>query len=255
MDAEADPGGKKKKIRYKDITNEKEIELLKNKDKKNTQQATEHAVLQLSQYLELKSKPNIYDISQLDLDEVLSDFHCSIQPQKKDDYSVQSMKCLRAALNRHFRKNRGFDIVKDSPFVKSNEMFKALLVDGKRKGLGVRKSYPPISDIDLERIVEFFCHDHVTQPDPKKLQMNIIFYVIYFFCRRGHENLHLMTKDTFKVIVQHDGTEYVMQNIDELDKNHGPDDVELTNRGKMYATNGKWLQLFYKKCRKWYLFP
>ena len=240
MDADADlVVVKKKKIRYKDITAEQKKELLKNKDKRNTQQATERAIYQLNHFLSLKSKPNCDDICEDNLDGILSVFYCLIQPQSKDDYSVQSVKCIRAALNRYFHQERGFDIVKDSQFVKSNEMFKAMLVDGKKKGLAIRKSTRPISQIDLERIAEFFCHDHIITPDPKRLQMNIIFYIIYYFCRRGRENLYMMNKSTFRVVVQPDGTEFVEKAVDELDKNHGPDDDEMTNRGKMYATNGK----------------
>ena len=74
------------------------------------------------------------------------------------------------ALNRHFRKDRDVDIVKDPDFVRCNEMFKAVCVESEKKGKGSKQSYPPISPIDLERIVEYFCHDHVTNPDPRKLQ-------------------------------------------------------------------------------------
>ena len=102
----------KKKNSYKELISEQKELLLKLKDERNTQQATDRPILQLNDFLALKSKPNIDDISDLDLGEVLSDFYCSVQPQKKNDYSVQSLKCLRAALNRHFRTVRGINIVK-----------------------------------------------------------------------------------------------------------------------------------------------
>ena len=131
------------------------------------------------------------------------------------------------------------DIAKNTMFVKANEMLKAVQVDAKKKGLGVKHSTPPISDIDLECIAEYFCHDHVSVPDPRRLQQNIIFYIIYFFCRRGGENLYTMTKSTYKYVVDPDGTEYFIQDIDEMDKNHGIEDFTKANEGKMYATNGK----------------
>ena len=118
-------------------------------------------------------------------------------------------------------------------------MFKAVQVDAKKKGLGSRKKYPPISEIDLERIAEYFCHDHITAPDPKRLQQNMIFYIIYFFCRRGHENLYEMTQDTYKLITENNGIQYVIQAVDEMDKNHGIQDTDDTNTGKMYATDSK----------------
>ena len=150
------------------------------------------------------------------------------------------MKCIRAALDRYFQKERGIDIVKDENFIRANEMFKAVCVESKKAGKGVKKSFPPISQIDLERIAEYFCHDHMTKPDPRHLQQNMIFYIIYFFCRRGQENLYEMTKDTFKLITENDGTEYIIQDSDEIDKNHGFEDSTKTKEGRMYATGCKY---------------
>ena len=211
------------------------------KDKRNTQVTTDHAVSNFSQYLQVKSLLKLDDINSRDLDQVLSDYYASIQPQVKDDesYAVQTIKCIRAALNRHFRKVKGIDIVKDPVFVKSNEMFKAVCVESKKNGKGIKRSYPPISQVDLECIAEYFCHDHVREPDPRRLQQNLVFYIIYFFCQRGHENLYTMKKSTFKIVTEPDGTEYVMQEMDEIDKNHGYDDDTRTNEGRMYATNGE----------------
>ena len=113
-----------------------------------------------------------------------------------------------------------------------------MCVDSKKHGKGVRRSYPKFSQIDMERIAEYFNHDYLNLPDPKKLQRNMIFFVIYYFCRRGRENLYGMTQDTFKLITEMDGTQYLVQNIDEADKNHGPDDTEQTNEGRMYGNPG-----------------
>ena len=99
--------------------------------------------------------PELEDIPTKDLDKILFDFYISVQPQKKDDYSVQTLKCLMAGLNRNFRKERGIDIAKDSMFVKANEMFKAVQVDAKKKGLGSRKKYPLITEIDLKCIAMY----------------------------------------------------------------------------------------------------
>ena len=78
------------------------------------------------------------------------------------------------------------------------------------------------------------------KPDPRHLQQNMIFYVIYFFCRRGRENLYPMTKETFKLVTNPDGSEYVIQQTDEIDKNHGIEDTHKTKEGKMYATGCKY---------------
>ena len=47
-----------------------------------------------------------------------------------------------------------------------------------------------------------------------------------------------MKRDTFQLICQPDGLEYVIQNIDEMDKNHSIKDTDKTNEGRMYATEG-----------------
>ena len=240
MDADSEPNLQStSKIRYKTISEDEKKKLLDEKDKKNTRAATENYMKRFTGYIALKGHSNIDELNSVQLNKILYDFYSEVQPQKKNGYCVQSMKCMRSGLNRHFRKQMGIDITKDNDFVQANEMFKAVCVEAKRNGLGVKRSTPKISSIDLERIAEYFTYDHMNSPDPRRLQQNIIFYIIYYFCRRGRENLYAMTKDTFQVVCEPNGTEYVIQMIDELDKNHGPDDTSKSNEGRMYATNGK----------------
>ena len=226
------------KYRFKLIDRDQKQKLLEGKDKQSTQRATKQYREQFRHFLLVKNLPKPEDIAPENLSEILFDFYSSVRPQKKDDYSVQTLKCLRSGLNRFFRKERGIDITNDM-FVKANEMFYAVKVNAKKQGRGVKRSTPPISEIDLERIAEYFCYDHVTKLDPKRLQQNILFYIVYFVCCRGRENLYEMTKSTFKLVTEVDGTQYYMQEIDEIIKNHTANDSERTNQGKMYATNSK----------------
>ena len=228
-----------KKFRFKTLNAEDQDKLLTGKDKASTQRATRSFIGQFSSFLQLKGLSKVEDLDDSELSEVLFDYYSSVQPQKKDEYSVQSLKCMRAGLNRYFKKSRGIDIIADPAFVKANQMFEAVKVDAKKNGRGVKKSTPAISDIDLERIAEYFCHDHISRPDPRRLQQNIIFYVIYFFCRRGRENLYSMTKSMFHLVTEHNGSQYFEQFVDEMDKNHTADDYTKTNEGRMYATNSK----------------
>ena len=227
------------KYQFKHTNTEEKQKLLEGKDKRSTQRATKIYMEQFRHFLIAKHLPKPEDIAIEDLGEILFDFYSSMRPQKKDDYSVQTLKCLCSGLNRFFRKERGIDITSDSLLIKANEMFEAVKVNAKKQGRGVKKLTPPISEIDLERIAEYFCYDHVSKQDAKRLQQNILFYIVYFFCYRGRENLYDMTKNTFKLVVEPDGTEYFMQDIDELNKNHTADDTIRTNQGKMYATNSE----------------
>ena len=174
-----------------------------------------------------------------ELPDILMDFFTNLRKMDSKNYKLQSLKCIRAGINRYMKAEKGKDIISNENFVKANEMFEAVRVNAKKQGRGVKKSTPPITLIDLERIAEYFCYDHVTKPDPRHLQQNILFYIVYFFCRRGRENLYTMTKQTFKHVVEADGTEYFIQDIDEMDKNHGADDSQRTNEGRMYANNSK----------------
>ena len=75
---------------------------------------------------------------------------------------------------------------------------------------------------------------------------DMLFYIVYYFCQRGHENLYEMTKDTFQLIVENGGTEYLIQAIDKADKNHRPQDTSATNQGRMYGNSGKKIQYLSK---------
>ena len=103
VDAELPEGKKVLKHQYKDISDEDKWKLLQGKDKENTQKATEGTVNNLKQFLAQQNLPNIHDVTQLELGEILTDFYASITPQKKTDgdehYAVQTLKCLRAGLN------------------------------------------------------------------------------------------------------------------------------------------------------------
>ena len=239
MDLEAS-ASKKTKHTFRSISTEDRAKLLIGKDKLSTQRATEGYINQFKTFLAAKNYKNLEDIDvKTELNEILVDFYSSIKPVKSDDYSVQTLKCIRSGLNRWFRKERGIDISSDSLFVQANEMLQAVKVKSKKAGKGMKNSTVPITDIDLERIAEYFCHDHASNPNPRKLQQNMIFYIIYYFCRRGRENLYTMDKDTFKLVTENDGKQFYIQAHDEMDKNHGIKDTDKNNDSKMFATNSK----------------
>ena len=129
-------------------------DLLDGKDKITTQKATESALNQFLQYLRHKNLPSYDTLSLLDLPEILYNFYPSAKPIKGQHYSVQTLKCLCSGLARYYRKEKEFHISKDSEITRANEM-------SKKNGMGVRKSYSPISEIDLECISEYFTHDHM----------------------------------------------------------------------------------------------
>ena len=76
------------------------------------------------------------------------------------------------------------------------------------------------------------------KPEPKILQRTVLFKIIYYFCRRGRENLYTMQTDTVKVTEDPNGDKYIYQFTDKKDKNHGPSDTKPTNECKIYAIPG-----------------
>jgi hypothetical protein len=112
--------------------------------------------------------------------------------------------------------------VKGEDFRDANVNFRAVLAELKREGKGSVDHHPVISDSDLRRIYEYFNADTPTGLF-YKAQMDIR---LYFF-RRGSENMHEMTVDTFCVETDSDtGRRYVSKKVDELTKNHREADKE-----------------------------
>lgn len=56
--------------------------------------------------------------------------------------------------------------------------------------------------------------------NPMSLQWKVFFYLDFYLCRRGEENLRGLTKQHFVVKKAQDNSKYIEKVIDELDKNH-----------------------------------
>ena len=109
----------------------------------------------------------------------------------------------------------------------------------KEAGLGVTCSYPPIENIHLKRIVEYSKEKMLEPPNAKNLQEIMIFYVLFYMCRRGRENLRAMKKSTFVIATDpEDNRRYIYQAVDEINKNHSEYDTSLANDGRIYAIPG-----------------
>ena len=187
-----------------------------------------------------KNLPKEEEIQDEDLPDRLLQFYCDLRKTDGDTYKINSLKSIRAGLNRHFKATRGIDIVTDVRFHKANEMFDGVKVEVKKQGKGVTVSKKPISSQDMKTISSYFTYSHQMKPDPKMLQEFVSFNTLYYFCRRGHENLYTMTKGHFKIQTDSETNQkYVIQSIDKLDKNHRADDQNATNEGRMYEMKGK----------------
>ena len=226
--------------RFGASSDDEKKKILQERNAANTNKATISCVKCFQDYLKEKQLPDVDAIENRDLPQILEDFYVNARTKKTNErYHVQSLKCLRAGLNRYLQEKRNINIINDSEYSHANLMFKGVQVQAKKEGKGVRRSTPSISENDMASLAYYFRIDHITNPNPRILQKNVIFNIIYFLCRRGQENLYEMTKDWFQIDIDDQGREYLHQIKDELDKNHRENDYELTNQGRMYAVPGK----------------
>ena len=189
-------------------------DIFKARKSENTNRATRTWVTCFNEYLSEKQLKPEPDLTNDELPQILSDFYVRLRKKKvkkivhklgkdgkvipehadSDDYKNTSLKCILAALNRHFKATRNLDIISNEKFVKCNEMFQGVTKKGKREGRGEIESKPPIEEEDMKRISDYFLRNMKGAPNPAKLQEMLLFYIIHYGGRRGRENLRYMTK-------------------------------------------------------------
>ena len=86
-------------------------------------------------------------------------------------------------------------------------------------GKGDTEHYPAITSDDL---VKLYSSVLFNQKTPVGLANKVQFDIRLLFCRRGAENIHCMSKSTFKV-TQINGSDAVVLSISEASKNHRDD--------------------------------
>ena len=146
-------------------TNKDEMEqILRDKDANNTQRATKSTLNIFAQYLDCKNQPLMDDISTDALPQILMQFYTDLRKEDGDLHKLSSLKCIRAGLNRHFKKQRKVDIISDPRFVDCSDIFKGVAKKCKKDGKGLVKSYPSITPDDIVDLGEYFDHDIMNEP-------------------------------------------------------------------------------------------
>ena len=250
------------KPRFDLISDEEKQNLLENRKAQSTNRATKQWVQALSEYLIQSNMPTLENIDNENLPDILGNFYFSIrkQPKKspkkknknrlslksnpdpnKDDrfYKNSSLKSARAALNRHFKAERGLDIIASESFIKANEIFQAVTKKGKVDGRGEIQNKPAITEEDMNTLSNYFIKNMQGPPNAKLLQEIVLFNIIYYGGRRGRENLRFMTKNTFQICTDNDGRRYLHQIIKECDKNHKEDDMSESDEARIYEIKGQ----------------
>ncbi|XP_063404526.1 uncharacterized protein LOC134687991 [Mytilus trossulus] len=176
------------------------------------------------------------------LDEALSHFYLDVRKIDGSMYKTSSLESIRHGLNRHLKappNNKVFDISKDTAFRYANMSFDAARAELKQSGKGNVQHYPIIQESDREKLYKsVYFSTHTPTGLFNKVQYDIRLY----FCRRGAENMHTMTKSTFALKTDpNTGMRYIEKILDELTKNHRGNDKETTSgvmpeaTGSMYC--------------------
>lgn len=222
----------KREKRHKEITPEELNQLEDEKDEFNTKKMTKWAVNTLRGFLAQKQMDSSFDKYTADaLNETLREFYAAVQSTKAGgEYSVASLRSLRAGLNRYLE----FNIITDTRFKTSNAVFKALLKRYRKGGKDTSLHHPRISESDLELIR----NSTALSPDtPLGLVRKVWFDIQLCLARRGREGNRELSMASFILQRDEDGVEYVSLAHNPQSKNHkDPNDPDKENlRGFMFA--------------------
>lgn len=127
--------------------------LLNEKDAVDTKRSMKVAVKSFRDFLtELELSANFEDLPIDELNKSLKSFYVGVRKTSGDLFKKSALQNIRCGFKRFLEEKRNNDIVKDSEFNGSNEIFRADSTDLKRKGLGRTYHHPPISQQDLQKL-------------------------------------------------------------------------------------------------------
>lgn len=174
-----------------------------------------------------------------DLAALLRKFYAEVRKVDGKEYSKNALCGLRSAIHRHITSapfHRPINIMRGQEFKAANNMLIGVLKNLKREGKDCTRSYAPISEGDLGRLMTSGVFGLDT---PDKLLKLVWFSTQFYLCRRGGEGLSNLRTDSFEFKVDSTGREYVQMSYNEASKNH-PGGFKNTNdpQKKMYATGG-----------------
>lgn len=173
-------------------------DILDERVKKNTQKATKVWLKVVSAYMKEKNLGVCIDeVTTEELPNFLFKFYSEVRKDNAEIYSNTSLKAMRAAINRYIKETRSIDIVSDPKFMRTNELFKGVQLQGKKAGKGTVKHKDHIEPQDLERLQDYF--SRYMEPNNVILQEYVMFNIMYYLCRRGRQNLATLTVERFEV--------------------------------------------------------
>ena len=249
---------KKQKLslnRFKKSTDTNQDEVLRRRKAENTNKSTKLWVDCFEQYIKERQLPLIDTLTAEQLPKMLESFYVDVRSQKVicdsegnpklndegemeyEEYTNNSMRSLRAALNCFFKLKLNINI--NPAFIRANELFDGKMRINKQEAKGTTKHKSPITDQDLSKLSDYFKRNMAGPPNATLLQEIVLFNIIFYMGRRVRENLRSMTKDTYSIATTPEGIRYIYQEKDEADKNHTENDTDISNQARIYEVQGE----------------
>lgn len=194
-------------------------------------------------YLDLKA------IEEPNLNECLRKFYAEAQPkamsgrEKKfspelgNEYHKNSMKNVRAAINRHLKDSgRVIDIVNGTNFTSANKMLCAKLKNNLKTGVSRPTQHYPV--IDAEELTKI--HEYLKKDDPVTLRLRIWYLFAIHFVTRGLEFHRQLKMSSVLILTDATGSEYITLSHETLQKNHqgGTNETGGESSDKRMYANG-----------------
>ncbi|XP_069134253.1 uncharacterized protein KIAA1958-like [Argopecten irradians] len=230
------PNGSGTKRRFSE---EDSVQFVQDHVSKKTKDVTRYAVSILREFCYERGLQETFELlSESDLCTLLKDFFTNVRNKKGELYSKSSICAIRQGIRRYLQEpphNKTFDIINDPVFKGANQVFISMLKMTRAEGKGTVTHKKAIPAGDLQKL---YSHPRAFNTDvPKGLLNKITFEIIFFFCRRGRENIRELKPSDFQVKTDDNEQRYICKTTSEKTKNHTGVTDELEGTGaRMYET-------------------
>jgi hypothetical protein len=190
--------------------------LIAGKASKSTKKVVQKAKQTFENFLVANGHPAAFDnFSKGEPNEHLRLSFANIKKKPEKDGVVAELNkkntftSLKYGVGKYIKETMGFDINEDPEFSSSIQVYEAMLKKLKQSGLGATSHYPPVSEEDFEKL--YSDHRVFNFDTPVGLQCKVWFEIMFYFCRRGQENLRDMKMDTFSIKTDSSRKRFVFQ--------------------------------------------
>ncbi|KAK3100092.1 hypothetical protein FSP39_014603 [Pinctada imbricata] len=239
QEPEADEGVSTSNIRFQKVTDE-QIKKFEEAHQSDSTKLNTKWVVKLFQDWHVNEYQICMDfetISENDLSWKLRKFYCEAKSKTGENYHKNSLKNIRAGLNRHLSDiGRKIDIVRGIEFKSANKVLDGMLKEMVKSGVSKPTKHKAIIEsYDLQRISQYFQN---AESNPIILRQAVWYNLSIHFVSRGLEFHHQLLKTSLLFNTDDSGAEYVTLSNEYQQKNFqgGLHSEEAPADKRMYAT-------------------